>query len=63
MIPLLIEIQNVKLTQHLEFISDQIQAGFESNQQQLSEALSGIEEIKKLLEETLKLDEWLLEIF
>ena len=44
-----IEIQNVKLTQHLEFISDQIQAGFESNQQQLSEALSGIEEIKKIL--------------
>ena len=44
-----IEIQNVKLTQHLEFISDQIKAGFESNQQQLSEALSGIEEIKKIL--------------
>lgn len=44
-----IEIQNVKLTQNLAFISDQIQAGFESNQQQLSKALSGIEEIKKIL--------------
>ena len=32
-----IEIQNVKLTQNLAFISDQIQVGFESNQKQLSD--------------------------
>ena len=44
-----IEIQSIKLNQRLTSISDQIQAGFESNQQQLSDALSSLEEIKSLL--------------